>query len=542
MFSRLAMQAPRWGGLAASRVVPLATTARPVIATSPWIRTFAAKKKGDFTPPSSKSNAPQNEDTAPKASSKPETDPATGEPPVEGSSKTSATEPSNASDPTPSESEQIPFHKLPDLTQGIPSTLEAEFEEKTGKPRGSSALEAVSQPEYERRSGQQDYVSTSERNRRWWARFMLYTMAAGSLTGVAYLGRNWDDEIDVKRHPDIPNGLTPSLWWQRAKARLDESRAYYQDPEFEKLLPDPQPWFERPYTLCISLDDMLVHQEWSRKHGWRVAKRPGVDYFIRYLSQYYELVLFTTTPSAMGDPVFRKLDPFQFIMWPLYREATKFEDGEIVKDLSYLNRDLSKVIIIDSNPKHVRKQPENAIILEPWKGDRDDKELVALIPFLEYIHTMQYSDVRKVLKAFEGKHIPTEFSRREAIARKEFNAQLAAKAKHSKPSGFGALTSALGLKSSNMSMTMAPEGEQNPNEAFAQGKMLQDIARERGQRHYEAMERDIKQHGETWLKEQKEAMDKVQKEAMENMFGSWGSMFLPKDAKKDEPQQEPKKE
>lgn len=155
---------------------------------------------------------------------------------------------------------------------------------------------------------------------------------------------------------------------------------------------------------------------------------------------------------------------------------------------------------------------------------------------------MQYSDVRKVLKAFDGKHIPTEFSRREAIARKEFNAQLAAKAKHSKPSGFGALTSALGMKSSNMSMTVAPEGEQNPNEAFAQGKMLQDIARERGQRHYEAMERDIRQHGETWLKEQKEAMDKVQKEAMENMFGSWSSMFLPKDAKKDEPKDEPKKE
>jgi import inner membrane translocase subunit TIM50 len=32
-------------------------------------------------------------------------------------------------------------------------------------------------------------------------------------------------------------------------------------------------------------------------------------------------------------------------------------------DLSYLNRDLSKVIIIDTNAKHVRDQPENAIIL-----------------------------------------------------------------------------------------------------------------------------------------------------------------------------------
>ena len=56
-----------------------------------------------------------------------------------------------------------------------------------------------------------------------------------------------------------------------------------------------------------------------------------MDYFIRYLSQYYELVLFTSVPFATGEPLVRKLDPFRFIMWPLYREATKFEEGEIVK-------------------------------------------------------------------------------------------------------------------------------------------------------------------------------------------------------------------
>ena len=74
-----------------------------------------------------------------------------------------------------------------------------------------------------------------------------------------------------------------------------------------------------------------MHNEWSREHGWRVAKRPGMDYFIRYLSQYYELVLFTTIPFAIADPVLRKIDPFRFIMWYLFNEATKYEDGEVVK-------------------------------------------------------------------------------------------------------------------------------------------------------------------------------------------------------------------
>lgn len=34
----------------------------------------------------------------------------------------------------------------------------------------------------------------------------------------------------------------------------------------------------------------------QRVHGWRTAKRPGVDYFLAYLSQFYEIVLFTSQP------------------------------------------------------------------------------------------------------------------------------------------------------------------------------------------------------------------------------------------------------
>ena len=225
----------------------------------------------------------------------------------------------------------IPFDKLPDLTQGIPSTLEAEMEEREQKP--SSALEAVSRERRRERSDRDDdpFMTSVDRSRRWWARFMLIGSATGAVVGILYLGRGWDDEIEAMRHQDIPNGWSPALWWQRVRSRFGESVAYYQDPAFEKLLPDPDPTFSRPYTLCLSLDDLLVHSEWTREHGWRVAKRPGFDYFIRYLSQYYELVLFTSAPFGTAEPLIRKLDPYHFIIWPLFREATKFEDGEIVK-------------------------------------------------------------------------------------------------------------------------------------------------------------------------------------------------------------------
>lgn len=321
MLSRIA-GAPRLG-LMASRfsrsAAPLALRSRQTNALlSPWMRTMASSRN-------KRTNQNSNEPSQPNLDAESQAE-------IESASFENSSPSNSKITETPAEAGPIPFHKLPDLTQGIPSTLDEELRKRSGKSQ--SALRTVEQEGDSGGRGKRErpeYVSTSDRNRKWWTRFVLLAVAAGGSFGVLYMGRDWHDAIEAERHADIPNGWSPSLWWQRARARMGESVSYYQDPAFDKLLPDPDPSFERPYTLCLSLDDLLVHSEWTREHGWRVAKRPGLDYFVRYLSQYYELVLFTTVPFAMGEPIIRKLDPFRFIMWPLFREATKYEDGEIVK-------------------------------------------------------------------------------------------------------------------------------------------------------------------------------------------------------------------
>ncbi|KAK5651263.1 hypothetical protein OQA88_12671 [Cercophora sp. LCS_1] len=433
------------------------------------------------------------------------------------------------------EDEPVDFSKLPDLTQGIPSTLEYEMSQGRGQKKASEQEQETAEvDEAEPAAGGRGkgelpasaYVSSADRRRAKMFTYLWISMGLGLVGATAYLGRDWDEE-ELAKKPEVPNGWGLGLWWDRARARLGQTVTYYQEPAFEKLLPDPDPSFARPYTLCISLEDMLVHSEWSRDHGWRVAKRPGVDYFLRYLSQYYEIVLFTSVPLAIADPVIRKLDPFHFIMWPLGREATKYKDGEVVKDLSYLNRDLSKVIIIDTKPEHVQAQPENAIVLPKWTGEAKDDKLVSLIPFLEFIHTMEYDDVRKVIKSFDGTDIPTEFARREAIARAAHQKRLEA-IRGKKTAGGGGLswlTNMLGLKPSNMSLMVPPEGEENPQDALASGKMLQDIARERGLRNYMMIEEEIRKNGEKWIKEEQEAQEKMTKEAMKSMQSSFTGWF-----------------
>lgn len=235
---------------------------------------------------------------------------------------------------------------LPDLTQGIPSTLLAELEGRA-RPSRRGGLNLTDDPEraeYETYEGagsggggggrdipKDGYVSSVDRRRNRMANIAYVCFFVAGAAFAAHLGRNWDSAEEEEKHPEAPSGWGPTLFWNRISARLSDITSYYKDPAFEKLLPEEDPAFRQPYTLVLSLEDLLIHSEWTREHGWRVAKRPGVDYFLKYLNQYYELVLFTSVPVMMADQVIRKLDPFRIIRWPLFREATKYEDGEYVK-------------------------------------------------------------------------------------------------------------------------------------------------------------------------------------------------------------------
>jgi mitochondrial import inner membrane translocase subunit TIM50 len=140
---------------------------------------------------------------------------------------------------------------------------------------------------------------------------------------------------------------------------------------------------------------------------------------------------------------------------------------------------------------------------------------------------MGNNDVRVILKSFEGTHIPTEFARREAIARAQFQKQLAEeRAKRPKRSGMGILGNALGIKPMS-SVLVSGDGtvEQSAAEAFEQGKMMQDIVRERGQRQYEILEKEIRENGEKWLKEMAAEEEKAKEEQMKGMTKSLASVF-----------------
>eukprot|EP00003_Mantamonas_plastica_P030215 TRINITY_DN738_c0_g2_i1.p1 TRINITY_DN738_c0_g2~~TRINITY_DN738_c0_g2_i1.p1 ORF type:complete len:292 (+),score=74.18 TRINITY_DN738_c0_g2_i1:44-877(+) len=97
----------------------------------------------------------------------------------------------------------------------------------------------------------------------------------------------------------------------------------YTEPSAELLLPDPDPEpYQKRMTLVISLEDLLIYNEWTPENGWRTKKRNGVGYFLAKLREHYEIVLFTSQTFLTAQMIVQQLDQDGSIRYHLYRDAT----------------------------------------------------------------------------------------------------------------------------------------------------------------------------------------------------------------------------
>ena len=183
-------------------------------------------------------------------------------------------------------------------------------------------------------------------------------------------------------------------------------------PPRDSLLPDPvqQPFYQPPYTLVIEMSGLLLHLERRFGNALRYKKRPGLEYFINQIKYpLFEVVLFTREPFHSGVPIAASLDPHESIQFKLFRESHTLMNNQYVKDLSCMNRDMSKIIMIDWDPNSYRLQPRNALHgLAKWTGDDTDNDLYYLAAFLKMVAASEVTDVRDLLDHFNKERNPLE--------------------------------------------------------------------------------------------------------------------------------------
>lgn len=219
----------------------------------------------------------------------------------------------------------------------------------------------------------------------------------------------------------------------------------------------------------------------QRKSGWRTMKRPGLDLFLAYLSQFFEIVVVTSQNPAvrrmqrrraspasasaerrrlrqMIAPMLQRLNQRGNISYFLYRDALRYVNGHHVKDLSVMNRDMSKILVIDIDANGFTLHPDNGVLIKSWKGDPSDRQLLDLLKFLDSISLSAPADVREVLKAYAGRDILQTFMDNQRRIHQEFLRQQQERSKQSKKAP---LTKWLSLSS------VAPQQQQNQQQESA---------------------------------------------------------------------------
>jgi carboxy-terminal domain RNA polymerase II polypeptide A small phosphatase len=152
-----------------------------------------------------------------------------------------------------------------------------------------------------------------------------------------------------------------------------------------------------PYAFELFLSYRLnppVKQIEDVVHFVYVAKRPGVDEFLIEMAKHYELVIYTASLNKYADPLLDLLDPQRVIRARLFRESCVYYEGNYVKDMSLIDRDLSQSIIVDNSPSSYIFHPENAIDCSSFIDDPADRELDQIAAFL--IGIKDAKDVRNL--------------------------------------------------------------------------------------------------------------------------------------------------
>ncbi|KAG1703904.1 hypothetical protein DVH05_006911 [Phytophthora capsici] len=183
------------------------------------------------------------------------------------------------------------------------------------------------------------------------------------------------------------------------------------------LLPPASPADANKKCLVLDLDETLVHSSFrptenpdyiipvdidGTVHHVYVCRRPSAEEFLVEMAKYFEIVVYTASLSKYADPLLDKLDPEGVIRYRLYREHCVQYEGNYVKDLSLLDRDITQTIIVDNSPMAYAFHPRNAIGCSSFIDDPNDSELDSIGRFLAKHYDVE--DVRDHLVNWDARY------------------------------------------------------------------------------------------------------------------------------------------
>jgi Dullard-like phosphatase family protein len=153
------------------------------------------------------------------------------------------------------------------------------------------------------------------------------------------------------------------------------------------------------HTDSLPAPSSLVDQMTVDGIGY-LMKRPGLNSFLSYAVEHFEVFIFTYADRAYAEPIVKEIAPFLGDDHLLYRDSCFLRCGEVYKDLDMLGRDMRSVIFVDDNRSTGSFYRRNAITVPPWRGSSIDTILTKSLPEVLERCRME-NDVRCTLAILE---------------------------------------------------------------------------------------------------------------------------------------------
>ena len=167
-------------------------------------------------------------------------------------------------------------------------------------------------------------------------------------------------------------------------------------------------------TLVIDLDETLIHSYFDmpsprnpdisfdiyidKKIHVNTLIRPWASEFLEKMSNFYEIVIFTASLSQYALPIINFIDKNHKCDFKLFREHCSCFNNGFIKELKKLKRDLKDLILLDNNPYSYYFNQENGFPISTWIDDINDKSLIKVSYYLEFLANKNINDVRPIIK------------------------------------------------------------------------------------------------------------------------------------------------
>ena len=158
-------------------------------------------------------------------------------------------------------------------------------------------------------------------------------------------------------------------------------------------------------SLILDLDETLVHSSFypfervsdltlpitvdNQKRIVYILRRPYVIEFMKEMSSYYEIIIYTASISDYASKLLDELDKYKVVSKRYYRNNCIYNKGIYIKDLRIIGKPFKDLIIIDNNPISYLFNINNGLPILSWYGDSKDIELLKLIPLLKYLSNVE---------------------------------------------------------------------------------------------------------------------------------------------------------